>query len=215
MWIKTSLVQRFASSFSRSEPVCSVCQTDFTLFCVQVQPSLSRWVICWLHADHLIQVFAVWVWLSQLYYFCSWANRYYTIFHFLSQTVLWYVWVQGRQDTSCFCFNSSRLVAYLGTTQTKYISQKGLLTAKFSLLSLPAWHSGGKLGHPATEHGMTFLFFVKSPFTQHGATHWLIWEHPLVLLYLNHSKLPSPISQKINVHVNIGFSIKRTGHSYG
>lgn len=134
-----------------------------------------------------------------------WANRCYTIFHFLSQTVLWYVWVQGRQDTSCFCFNSSRLEAYLGTTQTKYISQKYLLTAKLSLQSLASWHSGGKLGHPATEWSMTFPFSVKSPFTQHGATHWLIWEHPLLLLYLSHCKLPFPISQKVNACVNIGF----------
>ena len=75
----------------------------------------------------------------------------------LNRTVLWYVWVQGKQDASCFCFNSSTLVVYLGTVQKKYISQIGLLTAQLSLLILASCHSGGKLADAATKYSTIFL----------------------------------------------------------
>lgn len=138
-------------------------QTDSTLFCAQVQSSLFMWVlpVCRLNAGHLIpsSFCRLGTVILALLFLCNHAKqtditRYFTSY---PKSVLWYVWVQGKQDASCFCFNSSRLVVYLGTMQTKYISQIGLLTAQLSLLTLASCRSGGKLADPTTEYGMIFL----------------------------------------------------------
>lgn len=125
-------------SIGWGQPVLT-CQAGLRLFWAPFQYSIFRWMLvvadCVL-AFWFLHVFAGQVQISQLYYFCLTMPSKETLHNIslptLEQIILCYVWVQGKQDSSCFCFKSSQLGAQLGSAQANIFHRLVFLLHSYS-----------------------------------------------------------------------------------